>query len=104
MMLEDVLGWAAVLVGSALIWITKQPIIDPILSLCVAVYILWHAFANIRSVMLVLLERAPADFDTAAYRQALEEYERRSCTRIGRLIARREIPVLKKAGEILNIR
>jgi len=74
-MLEDVLGWAAVLVGSALIWITKQPIIDPILSICVAVYILWHAFANIRNVMLVLLERAPVDFDTASYRQALETTE-----------------------------
>ncbi|MBR5381796.1 MAG: cation transporter [Oscillospiraceae bacterium] len=74
--LVSALVTAAILVaGSALIWITKQPIIDPILSICVAVYILWHAFVNIKNVMLVLLERAPADFDTAAYRRALEATE-----------------------------
>ena len=75
-MLEDVLGWAAVLVGSILIWITGWPMIDPILSVCVAAYILWFAFANIKSIMLVLLERAPAGFDTGEYRKALEKADK----------------------------
>ena len=35
------------------------------------------------------------------YREAVEEYERRADTRIGRLIAQRELPVLQRAKEIL---
>ena len=34
--------------------------------------------------------------------EAEAEYERRACTPIGRLIANRELPVLKRAREILN--
>ena len=36
------------------------------------------------------------------YEEALAEYERRSDTKLGKLIANRELPVLKKAHEILN--
>lgn len=33
------------------------------------------------------------------YDEALAEYEQRSCTPLGRLIARRELPILRRAGE-----
>lgn len=36
------------------------------------------------------------------FEEAEAEYERRACTPIGRLIADRELPVLKRAREILN--
>ena len=36
------------------------------------------------------------------YDQAEEEYERRACTPIGRLIAARELPILRRARELLN--
>ena len=36
------------------------------------------------------------------YREALEEYERRRCSRLGRLIANREVPVLQRAIELLS--
>lgn len=35
------------------------------------------------------------------YEEALAEYEKCSCTRLGRLIANREVPVLKRAKELL---
>ena len=37
------------------------------------------------------------------YEAAVNEYERRSTTKLGRLIASRELPVLKRAKEILGI-
>ena len=37
-----------------------------------------------------------------SYQDALEEYEKCSCTQLGRLIANRELPILKKAKEILD--
>ena len=36
------------------------------------------------------------------YEEALAEYEKCRCTRLGRLIANREVPVLKKAKELLD--
>jgi 8-oxo-dGTP pyrophosphatase MutT (NUDIX family) len=37
-----------------------------------------------------------------SYDQALAEYEKCSCTRLGRLIANREVPILKRAKELLD--
>lgn len=74
-MLEDVLGWAVVLIGSILIRIFNLPIIDPILSLCVGLFILYHAVRNIKGVMSVLLETAPPDFDTEEYTKVLLDTE-----------------------------
>ena len=36
------------------------------------------------------------------YEEAIEEYEKCSCTKIGRLIANRELPILKRAKEIIE--
>ena len=39
-----------------------------------------------------------------SYGEAVAEYERRACTPLGRLIANRELPILKRAKEILDSR
>ena len=36
------------------------------------------------------------------YEQAIDEYERCSCTKLGRLVANRELPVLKYAKQIME--
>lgn len=38
-----------------------------------------------------------------AYEEAVREYEKRKETRLGRLIANRELPILRRAKEILNL-
>lgn len=70
-LLEDVLGWVAVLVGSILMMIVDLPIIDPILSLCIAVYILWNAFKNLRQVMNIFLQATPENVDIEKVNTAL---------------------------------
>jgi cobalt-zinc-cadmium efflux system protein len=62
-LLEDVLGWAAVLVGSIIIRITGWNIIDPILSIVIACFVLFNVFKNIRQVLPILLQGTPADID-----------------------------------------
>ena len=47
-MLEDVLGWAAVLVGALVMRWTDAALIDPILSIAVAGFILVHALRNLK--------------------------------------------------------
>ncbi len=58
-LLEDVLGWIAVLVGAIIMYFFDWPIIDPILSLGIASYVLFNVFRNMRDVMKILLQGVP---------------------------------------------
>jgi cobalt-zinc-cadmium efflux system protein len=58
-LLEDVLGWVAVLVGSLIMLLADIPIIDPILSLGIAGYILWNVLKNLRQVSRIFLQAIP---------------------------------------------
>ena len=62
-MLEDVLGWIVVLIWSILMKFTDISIIDPILSICVAIFILYHAIKNLKKVIDIFLEKTPAWID-----------------------------------------
>lgn len=59
-MLEDVLGWAVVLVGAIIMRFTDVTYLDPILSILVALFILKQAFSNFISILNVFLEKTPA--------------------------------------------
>lgn len=60
-MLEDVLGWIAVLVGAIVMKFTDFALIDPVLSMCVAVFIFINALKNLKSLLDVFLEKTPVD-------------------------------------------
>ena len=59
-MLEDVLGWLVVLVGAVVMRFTDFSILDPILSICVSVFILINALKNLRKIENLFLEKIPA--------------------------------------------
>lgn len=65
-LLEDVLGWGAVLVGALVIHFTGWYWIDPLLSLGIAVYILINAYRNLRTATKILLQGIPEGLDLAA--------------------------------------
>jgi cobalt-zinc-cadmium efflux system protein len=58
-LLEDVLGWVAVLIGALLMWWKEWPIIDPILSIMIALYIFWNVFKNFKSAIRIFLQGIP---------------------------------------------
>lgn len=60
-MLEDVLGWAVVLIGAVVMKFTDFALIDPILSIGVAVYIFIHAFTHLKEALNLFLEKTPDD-------------------------------------------
>ncbi|MBP5304159.1 MAG: cation transporter, partial [Clostridia bacterium] len=60
-MLEDVLGWIIVLIGAIVMRFTDFAIIDPILSIGVAAFILLNAYRNLQAAMDVFLEKVPKD-------------------------------------------
>ncbi len=58
-MLEDVLGWAVVLAGALVMRFTDFVLIDPLMSIGVAVYILIHAVKNFQEMLALFLEKTP---------------------------------------------
>ncbi len=62
-MLEDVLGWAIVLIGAVVMRFTDWWFIDPALSLALAVFIGFHALKNLKTVADVFLEKTPEGID-----------------------------------------
>ena len=62
-MLEDVLGWLAVLAGAVVMRFTDIPVLDPILSIGVAVFILINAVKNLKEATELFLEKIPREID-----------------------------------------
>lgn len=56
-MLEDVLGWLIVLIGSFIIKFTKIYSIDSIMSICVSLFIMYHAIKSYKEVLNLFLEK-----------------------------------------------
>lgn len=57
--LEDVLGWIAVLIGAVIMLFTNAPIIDPILSLVIAAFVLFNVYRNIKPAFQIILQGVP---------------------------------------------
>lgn len=70
-LVEDVLGWIAVLVGGVIMYFTQWYWIDPLLSLGIAAFILTNAIHNIIAVLKIFLQAIPDDFDEEELRTSL---------------------------------
>lgn len=68
----DVLGWVAILFGTIAMSIWELPIIDPILSLMIAGYILLSLYKNGKTAINVILQRTPEDVDLTSIRKLIE--------------------------------
>ena len=64
-MLEDVLGWVIVLIGSIVIKVTGFIYIDSIMSIGVALFIIWHSVENLMDVMNLFLAKVPKDINVS---------------------------------------
>jgi cobalt-zinc-cadmium efflux system protein len=63
-LLEDVLGWVAVLIASIVMQFWDLPILDPILSLLIAGYVLFNVFKNIKESFTIILQGVPGKIST----------------------------------------
>ncbi|MFW6258006.1 MAG: cation diffusion facilitator family transporter, partial [Halochromatium sp.] len=64
-LIEDVLGWAAVLVGSIILMVFDLPILDPILSIAITVFVLAKIIPNLRAALRIFLQYTPDHVDLA---------------------------------------
>jgi cobalt-zinc-cadmium efflux system protein len=62
-LLEDVLGWVAVLIVSIILQFKNIPLLDPALSALITLYILWNAIKKLRETLFLFLQGKPRDID-----------------------------------------
>jgi cobalt-zinc-cadmium efflux system protein len=72
-MLEDVLGWVAIIVGAIVMLFWDVPILDPILSCAILVFILMNVAKGLKKAFHIFLQGTPRQFDIPRLRRHLVE-------------------------------
>lgn len=90
--LEDVIGWAAVLVGSVVMVFVEAPLLDPILSILISGYVLFNVFSSLGKVFRILLQGVPSGIS--------EEQIRKNLGRIEGLISLHHIHIWSMDGKL----
>ncbi|MCB0032286.1 MAG: cation transporter, partial [Anaerolineales bacterium] len=74
-LLEDVLGWTAVLVVSIILLFTDWYILDPLLSILITTYILISVISRLRQTVRLFLQAAPENVQLQDIRQTILQLE-----------------------------
>lgn len=72
-LLEDVLGWTAVLIVSIVLIFKEIPILDPLLSLLINFYILYNVISKLKRVLTIFLQGVPEGIDIKKLQQKIIE-------------------------------
>ncbi len=86
-MLEDVFGWLAVLIGSIIMRFTNFWFLDPILSICISVFIIINALKNGLPLINLFLLKTPKHLNADELKNEL--------TKISGVLAVLEIKILQ---------
>lgn len=74
-LLEDVLGWIAVLIAGIIMYFRDVPILDPILSIAITIYILYNVIVYFRKTILLFLQAVPEDIDINEIIESFQKIE-----------------------------
>lgn len=72
-LIEDVLGWVTVLVGTVVMKFWDVPILDPILSLLFSMFIVWNVIRSLAATVRLFLQASPTDIDIKALRAEIAQ-------------------------------
>lgn len=62
-LMEDVLGWVAVLIVAIILLFKDIQFLDPALAVLITIYILYNVVKNIKAIIPIFLQAAPDDID-----------------------------------------
>ena len=74
-LLEDVLGWVAVLVVAVILYFWDVPVLDPVLAVLITLYILGGVIKNLRAMLPVFLQAVPPELDLAVITREIEQLQ-----------------------------
>ncbi len=72
-LLEDLLGWCAVLIGSVIIYFTGWYILDPLLALAISIWIFFHGLRSGSKATHLFLQGVPENVDEVSLISKIKE-------------------------------
>lgn len=72
-LLEDVLGWFAILIVSIVLLFTDNMYLDPALSLLITIFILWNVIKRLKETMFIFLQGNPEDVNKDAIEKEISQ-------------------------------
>lgn len=63
-LMDDVLGWLAVLVVSIMMQIRDIHILDPLFAIGISLYVVWNVLKNVRQSVSIFMQGVPDDIDS----------------------------------------
>lgn len=72
--LEDVLGWVAVLVVALAMKLGDYAFLDPLLSLLIALFMIWNASKRLWAILRIFLQSIPDDLDLKLIEEKIQEH------------------------------
>ena len=74
-LLEDVLGWLAVLIGAIVMRFANLPVLDPIMSIGIACFVLYNAINNMSQSLKIILQGIPSKIKPDEITQTLVQLD-----------------------------
>ena len=74
-LLEDVLGWLAILIGSVVMYFFNISILDPIMSIGIALFVIFNVYKNISQTLRIILQGIPKEMDITQISAKLLQFE-----------------------------
>lgn len=71
-LVEDVLGWVAVLVVAIILHFYETPYLDPALSLLITLFILYNVYKRLKETLFIFLQGVPKEIDLQEIEQKLQ--------------------------------
>ncbi|HVN72563.1 MAG TPA: cation diffusion facilitator family transporter [Desulfomonilia bacterium] len=79
-LLEDVLGWTAVLAISIVLLIREIPVLDPLLSCVITLYVLFNVLKNLGKTIGIFMQGVPEGVDITAIEESMRAIKHVTCT------------------------
>ncbi len=74
-LLEDVLGWVAILIVSIILFFKDIYILDPLLSIGITFYVLYNVIKNLKGIGNIFLQRVPEGLSIEAIEEDILQIE-----------------------------
>lgn len=69
--MEDVLGWVAILIASIVMMFINIPVLDPILSIGISIWVLSNVVKNLKETFKIFLQRIPDNLDVNSLKKMI---------------------------------
>ncbi len=74
-LIEDVLGWAAIIIGSVVMHFYNLPVLDPIMSIVIVCFVLFNVYKNIGQSFRIILQGTPDEIDIKEIEVLLKKFD-----------------------------